>query len=518
MLRNVFFHCSCVVLACLGLAGAWSQEAAESTATETVLGKIDPVSWIKETVVVSPDATKLAYVARADGKQRVVVDGQEGKLYDEIVAGRIRACCIVFSPDGKRVAYVARSGGKSLVVVDGTEGKPYDEIDMDYILFSPDSKRTAYRARAGTEWVVVVDSQESKRYAGLGSREVSYKRGRITYGVICGPPLAFSPDGTRLAYLAALGGKWFVVVDGREGKHYDNVVMPERVFSPDGKRTAYWGRVGDKWHGVVDGKEGKPHDGPGIAAMAENYQLAILATGSLVFSPDSRRFAYVAQEGDEELEFALVVDGQEWSRYDYVDTLGPVFSPDSTTIAYIVRSQGNEFKESVVVDKQRGTPYEGVLAPVFSPDSGRIAYPAYDGTKWFVVLDGQEGKRYDYVGTPYSSGRSAAGLVGFRRLIFSPDSKRLAYGAQVGDKWLVVVDGEEGKQYDEIGMCGLVFSPDSRAVAYAARAGKEWFVVVGDRESKHYSEMPGPIVFESPEKLRYVVEDDTICRVEETLQ
>ncbi len=31
--------------------------------------------------------------------------------------------------------------------------------------------------------------------------------------------------------------------------------------------------------------------------------------------------------------------------------------------------------------------------------------------------------------------------------IFSPDSKRLAYAVPEGNKWFVVVDGKEGKQY-----------------------------------------------------------------------
>ena len=45
----------------------------------------------------------------------------------------------------------------------------------------------------------------------------------------------------------------------------------------------------------------------------------------------------------------------------------------------------------------------------------------------------------------------------------SPDSKHVACIAAVGDKWLVVVDGEEGKQYDGIGTVPI-FSPDSKRV------------------------------------------------------
>jgi len=41
----------------------------------------------------------------------------------------------------------------------------------------------------------------------------------------------------------------------------------------------------------------------------------------------------------------------------------------------------------------------------------------------------------------------------------SPDSKRVAYGGKIGYKWLVVVDGNEGKKYDgiDIGIRRITF-------------------------------------------------------------
>jgi hypothetical protein len=92
-----------------------------------------------------------------------------------------------------------------------------------------------------------------------------------------------------------------------------------------------------------------------------------------------------------------------------------------------------------------------------SPDSKRVAYVAKAGDKQVVVVDGEEGKQYDSIleGTP----------------IFSLDSKRVVYGAQIGDKWLVVVDREEGKQYDGILEGTLTFSPDGERIAYIAVVG-----------------------------------------------
>jgi len=128
-----------------------------------------------------------------------------------------------------------------------------------------------------------------------------------------------------------------------------------------------------------------------------------------------------------------------------------------------------------------------------SPDSKRVAYVARVGDKQFVVVDGKEEKQYDGIGegTP----------------IFSPDSKRVAYNARVGDKWLVVADGKEEKRYDGIGTT-LIFSPDSKRVAYKALVGDKQLVVVDGKEEKQYDGIVtlggGRIIFDPPDSLHYL--------------
>ena len=83
-----------------------------------------------------------------------------------------------------------------------------------------------------------------------------------------------------------------------------------------------------------------------------------------------------------------------------------------------------------------------------SPTSGAVASDA-PGAAWFMVVDGEEHKEYDWVETP----------------VFSPDSKLFAYDAKTGDKHLVVLDGVEqepmdvirGLQTDESGEGGIVW-------------------------------------------------------------
>jgi hypothetical protein len=147
-----------------------------------------------------------------------------------------------------------------------------------------------------------------------------------------------SPDSKHVVYVAKVGRKWSVVIDGKEGKQYVAIgTIP--IFSPDGKRVAYVAEVDRKWFVVVDGKEGKRYD--------------FLGT-TLIFSPDSKRVAYVAKEGDKKF---VVVDGKEGKRYVSIGTI-PVFSPDSKHLAYVAEA---DHKQLVVVDGQEGKEYAGII-------------------------------------------------------------------------------------------------------------------------------------------------------------
>jgi len=99
-----------------------------------------------------------------------------------------------------------------------------------------------------------------------------------------------------------------------------------------------------------------------------------------------------------------------------------------------------------------------------------------------------------------SLGKILPGIVG-KTLAVSPDSKRVAYDAQRGQKWLVVVDGVEGKEYDGIG--ALLFSRGSKRVAYAAKRGQKWLVVVDGFEGKEYGVFlrGSRLVFDGPDSL-----------------
>ena len=98
-----------------------------------------------------------------------------GKFVTEIISSAVKKSLKV-SPDSKRVAYAAGSGNKWFVVVNGKEGKQYDDALVDYCIFSPDSKRVACVVSLGQRiqnvigvfWqFVIADGKEGKHYLGI---------------------------------------------------------------------------------------------------------------------------------------------------------------------------------------------------------------------------------------------------------------------------------------------------------------------------------------------------------------
>jgi hypothetical protein len=151
----------------------------------------------------------MGYVAKVGAKRLVVIDGAEGKLYEDIQNP-------AFSSDSQRVAYVAKVGGKDLPVIDGVEGKRYDGVWE--LSFSPDSRRVAYVAKSGEKkYFAVIDGMQGKTYDSIGSVLIIQEGGPIHLF----PNLKFSPDSQHVAYRASLGRKCSIVVDSRQGRDFD---------------------------------------------------------------------------------------------------------------------------------------------------------------------------------------------------------------------------------------------------------------------------------------------------------
>ncbi|MEP7137107.1 MAG: hypothetical protein ABI904_19435 [Chloroflexota bacterium] len=150
-------------------------------------------------LTISPNSKRLAYMAKSGDKKVIVLDGIEGKPYNEFQFD-------VFSPDSQYFAYSAQKGGKFLVVRDGVEGKKYDEILG--LTYSPDNNTLAYCAsyKDGISFIVV-NEEEGK-----------------PYDLAAGKSITFSPDSKHVAHVAKSKGQDRIVIDGNDSKPYDTIL------------------------------------------------------------------------------------------------------------------------------------------------------------------------------------------------------------------------------------------------------------------------------------------------------
>ena len=469
----------------------------------------DIVSWVQFSPI-----NQLVYIATVNNRSFVVIGGKEGKAYAEIgfgVYGNRYKNPLRFNPDGQ-IAYVARRFedipvdgrdldgldrerydnitdlqenlapllGKRFVVVDGKEGKLYDQISENDFNFIADGKQFSYMARNDHKWeIVIVENDEE-----ISIYEEENKPGDFS--------LINSPDGKRLAYRVRLStNSHIVVVDDQEYGPYDSVSMRSR-FSADSKKLVFGAQLGDEAFVVIEGKEDK-------------HFIGTIFPGSIVISPDSQNIAYVANrrarkdiyvilDNDEIVkarnDVNLVVNGLEGKPYHRIGPL--VFSPNSQQLVYDAESDKPQQHVMVVSGKDKRviggkdtrfifakeekeyTTYDGVQ-PVFSPDSQRLAYGIqgrHPSINSMAVVD-----RLEFV------------YDGFAKIslpIFSPDSKHVAYAvSNLVDGEFVVFDGVEGKKYDKILKRGIwpdfnfiTFSPDSKYLSYNALDGNQsWYVV-----------------------------------------
>jgi Tol biopolymer transport system component len=154
-----------------------------------------------------------------------------------------------------------------------------------------------------------------------------------------------------------------VMLDGQRGPEYEVIGCWEPsvlgagspLFSPDSKRLAYMAARSEKqWVFVVDGVEGEPFDGFPIGQFLPGSRERNL------FSPDSRRIAYAAGRGD---KMHVVVDGKLSPLYETAG-LEILFSPDSQHIAYSVKEKG---RTHLVLDDDLGAAYDEIVGdPIFS--------------------------------------------------------------------------------------------------------------------------------------------------------
>ena len=439
------------------------------------------------TLTVSPDGRRYASTVTASDKDTtytVIVDGKEGKAFSKVTP-------VIFSPDSKHFTYTGTTmEGQTFLITDNVETAIAGTVDME--AFSPDGKRIVYFITKGDKHYVFVDGQKGKEYDGYAFTKTMRATPDSEPSLIVWPGTQlpfFSPDSKRYAYIAQTGGKWRMVVDGEEGKAYDDIEyfpqFADTVFSPDSKHTFYQAGTNGKAVLVIDGKEIEG----GVMAPA--------------FSADGKHTAYAVKK--DEKTYVVVLDEKPGKEYNLLAR--PVFSPDSKHMSYLAESGKDWF---VVTDGVEGKKYSGIWpsgGTIYSPDSQHIAFGASrDKGGPMLAVDEVE---YDspYVPAPDTT-------------IFSPDSKHTACLAVSGIKdelgvldYFVLKDGVKSNAYMAFSWGGRpmtiyqpVFSADSKHLAYCTikrdDKGKSvgMFVVDGTEVETGMEPWCAPI-FDSPTKF-----------------
>ena len=294
----------------------------------------------------SPDSKHVVYSVRNGEKRFIIMDGTvKSNIYDDIGG-------IYFSIDSRHTVYKAKDKGKWLIIYDDVaQDAKFDEIGS--FIFSQDSTQLAFIAREGEKWLIEIN----------GKKEI------VSHEHIDIHSIMFDPSGKRLNFKAKEGSKQYIVVNGDAGKKYDKIGLPlasreAPVFSPDGNHVAYPAQENNKWVMVVDGRESKQYDeiecGPFFSLNSKHVAFVAEEWDKNLIEVDSNNEPWIPEKA---IKKFVVVDGKEGKRYDHIGdncfyTDAPVFSPDSKHFAYAAQEKD---KWIVVTDNVEIQQYDWIL-------------------------------------------------------------------------------------------------------------------------------------------------------------
>jgi hypothetical protein len=333
--------------------------------------------------------------------------------------------------------------------------------------------------------------------------------------------IRMTEDHRNVAIAGASGSRMAAYLNGKAGEKYDQIQTSPPVLSPDGRHWAYGARKGNDWFMVLDEKEFGPYTGfppygglPGGGAQPIPFQLT--PNKPIVFSPDSKHIAFVADKGT---QMVVVEDGKEITPPGIqVDTTASlIFSRQGDHLAFFVRDATSRC--AVILDGVMGPKYGAVYRPQFSDDGRHLFYVGMKTPgKYMLVMDGKEGPEFSAVGNSntglgilvspdgariaymaYGGGSGGTGAVvegktvpDAARVWMSPDGKDIAYLLEPTTNShvtivKVVVNGKAGLEYTTLK--DLRFAPDGHAVYSVTAANGKTFVVDGDKESDAYDDV-----------------------------
>jgi len=371
---------------------------------------------------------------------------------------------LVFGPNGD-FAVVVQATDKWHAMINR---KPYDGYaPIAPPMFSPDGSRMVYLARDKQSRFVVEDTVPQGAFAQIDPGSIR-----------------FSHDSTLLAYPAWTGAHWTIVVNGRPQGVW-SIIGSAPTFAKNNNRMVFTASRGGKWY-IVD--NGQP-----LGDSHPKFH------GPPVLSADGALLAYWAV--DHQLNWRLYLEDQ---TDDIHKTTAPgdiAISDDGVIVAASLKRHG---AWHVLVNSLPGEAYEAIGrgSLIISPDGQGVAYGAFDGRRWFAVVDEIPGPGFEALlggGLVFSplvadGSLSRAVYAGRRDGVwwlmdgpqkigpfnaiypstyrFAPNDGRLAFIAQSQSLSTVMVDGQPIGQHQAADW--LTWSPDGSHFAYLALDHGQW--------------------------------------------
>lgn len=323
-----------------------------------------------------------------------------------------------------------------------------------------------------------------------------------------------SPKGQHVAAVVLRGSREVMVYDGVDGPKFDEILKsngkPVVAFSPDGTRYAYVARQGQEYVYMADGKELVRLPAPAVDMTR------LFSPQTLDFTPNSRHVYFVVStkqpRGDNVV--TLYFDGKPGPPSAEQPVL--VSSPDGEHYAYIVLDPQTKRQRTLIVDGKQA-PWQGGN-PQFTGDSkhlittrllpGAVTEVQVDGRPWLRGADvrlhfapatglivaavrpnAQQNAMFLHIGNQKVPGSDAQHIY---EVNFSDDGKHWAADCETpAGSHFMMVDGKKGLEYQSVK--GIRFASDGRFVYKAVQPGNKQFIVHGDQESDAY-QMIHPVV------------------------
>ena len=342
----------------------------------------------------------------------------------------------------------------------------------------------------------------SEKLTSLGKIEDGFK--------VIPDSIRMSPDARHISYVAYTDKTHkYIFYDGKKSPAFYAVQPGMPFFSPKKSRhifIAYKNKDGGAI-AVVDGKPGRAYDNIGDFSFSaqdtrfsyravKNGKQCIVVDGiegpwyngipiknNKLFSSNSEHFAYVALT---DTGCVLVLNGKE-QRHHFKLITDVVFSKGGTRFAYKGLIEGSIDKNQkwcVVADGKKHNVYNRIFDIVFSSDSKHLAYSAVIGRDMVIVIDGKESKHKNQYGLP----------------VFSKDSKYLAYSFRQSDKFYFLMDNEKHGPFENVAQ--FFYSPDSAQYAFLAKKNGKFHCIINGEIGHGYDNISA-FKF-SPDSSRYI--------------